>query len=365
MSSLYIYGAKALALGICHAVKRLYPEHPVRGFLVKSLRDNPSVLAGLPVYGLGSAEDKNVHVLIGTPEDLHGEIAADLERHGFYSYTCVDSVKEAELMGRYYAAIGKFPSVHRLSGGVPEAGLKVYMVRSRKDRPLQREYRRPEWVTPSLAGAALAGEPAGSNADVCEPGMVRDDTGDHISGKNGNYCELTALYWIWKNILCKAIPAKGPEDYYGLFHYRRILDIGDDDSGRLTANDIDVVLSYPTIHEPDISEHHSRYMNEADWQAMLRALAGLHPAYARAFPRILAQPYLYNYNMLVAKRSVLADYCGWLFPVLERTGELSVPRGEERSDRYIGYLGENLMTLYFLYHRNDLHIAHAGRNMLL
>ena len=39
-----------------------------------------------------------------------------------------------------------------------------------------------------------------------------DNTGDHISAKNPNYCELTALYWAWKNL---------EADYIGLAHYRR------------------------------------------------------------------------------------------------------------------------------------------------
>ena len=79
---------------------------------------------------------------------------------------------------------------------------------------------------------------------------------------------------------------------------------------------------------------------------------------------IFAQDYLYNYNIILAKRQVLADYCAWLFPILERTEELSSPKGWERSDRYMGYLGENLLTLYFLFHRNDLNIYHSGRLML-
>ena len=31
--------------------------------------------------------------------------------------------------------------------------------------------------------------------------------------------------------------------------------------------------------------------------------------------------------------AVLADYCGWLFPILEQVGELSLPRGKDRSNR--------------------------------
>lgn len=43
-----------------------------------------------------------------------------------------------------------------------------------------------------------------------EIGFAGDNTGDNISLKNPYYCELTGLYWMWKNV---------EADYLGLLHY--------------------------------------------------------------------------------------------------------------------------------------------------
>jgi len=161
------------------------------------------------------------------------------------------------------------------------------------------------------------------------------------------------------------------EDYYGLSHYRRILAISEDDVLRLGSNKVDVILHYPMPYEPNIEEHHKRYLKEKDWEAVQKAVQEISPEYAEEFCRILNQKYFYNYNMILARKDVLAQYCSWLFSILERVEELSIPKGAERSDRYIGYIAETLETLYFMYHaadkwaENRLNIMYSGCKFLI
>ena len=231
--------------------------------------------------------------------------------------------------------------------------LEVYVAKFHKDKPLSSVYSHPARLIPVQAGASLA---------PLKVADIQDNVGDNISVKNVNYCELTVLYCIWKNRLAGERDKSGK--YYGLFHYRRYLDLRNEDLCHLAARDIDAILPFPTIHEPNIKEHHARYIKESDWEAMLRSLEEIEPEYYAAYDKIFSQQYMYNYNIIIAKAAVLQEYCEWLFPILERVEELSIPKGSERADRYIGYIGENLLTLYFLYHKDRMNLVHTGRIML-
>ncbi|MDE7286148.1 MAG: DUF4422 domain-containing protein [Lachnospiraceae bacterium] len=342
-----VYGAQMVAVSVYYAIKTLYKECEVICFIVNDLTGNPLQIDGIPVVPLDEFQEGHIKILIATPENHHASIVEALETKGLKDYVCMDSHTEARLMERYYNETGNFQALRTYPEGQKKADLAVYMTRFHKDKPLRSDYRAQDWIYPIQAGASC------TEISIAD---VRDDQGDNISEKNVNYSELSALYWVGKH---------GTADYLGLFHYRRILDVQETDLYRFLENDVDVILPYPTVHYPNIREHHKRYLKEQDWCAMLEALEELAPSYAEAFPRIFEGQYFYNFNMLIAKREVFKAFCDWLFPILARTEALSEPKGWERADRYIGYLGENLTTLYFMVHQKDFKIVHTGRWMLV
>ncbi len=356
---LAIYGAQGYALAVYEAITTLYPKREISCFLVTGMDGNAPVLGGIPVrelsayaQGLSVEEKRETEVLIATPEQVQPVIEETLENYGFRHHRRLTFARHAELMKLFHARLGRFLPLSALPVGCRMPFIRMYMAKSHVDRPLRDSGSLPDYVFPIQAGAACCD---GRVADLT------DNTGEHISDRNGNYCELTALYWIWKNKMDTGGSADGEEgQYYGLCQYRRGFELGEDDLLRLSDNDVDVVLPYPLPYEPDIHAHHERYIKEADWQELLRALSELQPEYAADFPEILSQRYLYNYNVILAKKSVLRDYCAWLFPILMRTEELSGPKGSERSDRYLGYMGETLETLYFMKNAGRLNVVHGA-----
>lgn len=355
---LAIYGAQGYALGAYEAIRTLYPKREMACFLVTRMEGNAKTLCNIPVKtlaayagALSGEEKRQVEVLIATPDQVQPEIEEILENYGFRHHRRLTFERRAELQKLFHARLGRFLPLAALPVGCHMPFVRMYMAKSHVDRPLRGAVSLPTYVFPIQAGAACSG------ARVAD---LADNTGMHISDRNGNYCELTALYWIWKNKLSEGGTAEGEAgQYYGLCQYRRGFDLKEDDLLRLVDNDVDVVLPYPLPYEPNIHAHHERYLKEADWNAMLEALKELQPEYAEAFPGILEQQYLYNYNLVLAKKNVLRDYCAWLFPILMRTEELSVPKGSQRADRYIGYMGETLETLYFMKNADRLNVIHT------
>ncbi|MBR5316796.1 MAG: DUF4422 domain-containing protein [Lachnospiraceae bacterium] len=342
-----IFGAKMVAVRFYYALKSLYPNVQIMCFLVSMKEGNPSSIDGIPVIELQEFDSKDIPVFVATPEVIHAEIVRSLEEKNIKKVICLDSKKEAALLEVFFRDCTPFTTLRSCQKGEDRISLSAYMSKFYRDKVLAKSYIFPEWIHPIQVGSDL------TDVRITE---LCDNEGDNISRKNPNYSELTASYWIGKH---------GTDEYLGLYHYRRILDVMEEDLQRICWNDIDVVLPYPSIHQPDIHAHHKRWLADSDWDALLQAIHEISPDYAKALPELFSGRYFYNYNILIAKRTIFQEYCNWMFPILARVEELSVPRGDERADRYIGYIGESLTTLYFLYNRDKYKIAVAGCHMLI
>ncbi len=359
--NLIIFGAQGYALGTYKAIKELDSRRLMPYFLVSDIDYNERILDGIPVRDIKSvsaelsiADKQNTNILIATPVNVQPEIEEILELYGFHHYSRLTSSRWRELMRGYHSKT-QFQPLSSLPVGCDRPFIRMYSAKSHVDRALRHPPILPDYVFPIQVGRA--------NADRRIADIV-DNTGDNISNRNGNYSELTGLYWLWKNKLCESQADSSPGKdnleqesiYYGFCQYRRMLTFADDDLLRLTLNDVDAVLPYPLPYDPNIHAHHERYINDSDWEGLLTALEELEPEYSSCFDTVLSQQWLYNYNVIFAKKSVLRDYCSWLFPILQRTEEIT--NASSRSDRYIGYMAETLETLYFMKNKS-LHIAHT------
>lgn len=354
----FIFGAGIVATTVYTALKELYNCVP-KAFVVTDTNYNPTEIDGIQVLGLSEidASDRTCLYVIATVVVHHVSIVASLQQAGIdeHQMIFVNNDVEGQLLEQFYRNSKELITFVELQENIKgntssEHPLDITMLQAKShvDKPLKSTYTIPEYIQPIQVGAALTDNVI---ADI------RDNSGSNISAKNRNYCELTATYHAWKH--CKA-------KYKGLCHYRRIFDISQEQLNVvLTENpDVDVILPYPTVFYPDIKKQHAYCINDTDWNAMLQALQEVAPDYYAAFEDVFSERYFYNYNMLIAKEEVFDDYSHFMFSVLERVEELTTPKGWERADRFAGYIGENLTTLYFRKNRDKLKIVHAGKKML-
>ena len=353
---LYVFGARSVAIGAIRAIRECYSDCRIKGCVVSSLEGNPKELEGLKVeelkeFGrrLSDEEKQSVRFLIATPIYVHGEICETLKIFGFKDYICFDSDMEEELMHRFFNSKKLFSSVKDMEfdDGEP-VNAHVLSVRHNSDRRLRIHYENDPWVSDIQVGAA--------NTDIrlCD---TTDMTGDNISEKNPVYGELTGLYWMWKNM----ITADNQDEYFGLYQYRRVLNLDADDLKRIEHSVIDAVLPYPMLHLPDIKEHHRRYTSDSEWKLLLKAVEERSPDYMSDYEKIFNGEYLYNYNLFVAKGRVVDELCSWMFPVFARFEELCRSEGVITANKHISYLSESMMTWFFMKNADSLKIAHTGR----
>lgn len=173
---------------------------------------------------------------------------------------------------------------------------------------------------------------------------VTDDTGINISHKNKNFCELTALYWMWKNT---------NHNYIGLCHYRRRFDLGKNQIISILKNQ-NIILPKVKKFRMSIEEQYIKEHGKEDWEKMLEILKEYSPGYYEFSKKIFSSNTLYMYNMFIMDGERYNHYCEWLFPLVFMIEEkLKDIHRDKYQSRYMGFLSERLLTLYVQYNKLD------------
>ncbi len=181
-------------------------------------------------------------------------------------------------------------------------------------------------------------------------GYTGDNTGESISIKNKNYCELTGLYWLWKNQVA---------DYKGLVHYRRYFT---DKGVRGTKEEkiisqkkleklletTDIILPNPRNYfiETNYSQYvHAHHAEDLDYTREI--LAEKYPEYVNAYDESMKRTIGHRFNMFVMKSEYFDEYCEWLFDVLfELEKRLDISTYSDYDARVFGFVSERLLDIW-------------------
>lgn len=177
-----------------------------------------------------------------------------------------------------------------------------------------------------------------------------DNTGDNISSKNRNYCELTALYWAWKNL---------DYEYLGLAHYRRHFKGGSGDKWQsiLTKSDAEKLLDRYNVILPKkrdyfIESTYDQYVhahNRQDLDKTLEIIKEFYPEYIPAWDRVMKSTRGHRFNMFIMKKEILDSYLQWLFDILFKLEEVLDISGYSANDRRVfGFVSERLLDVWLI-----------------
>jgi hypothetical protein len=210
------------------------------------------------------------------------------------------------------------------------------------------------------------------NAAEIIPGMLGDDSGDNISELNPMFCETTALYWAWRNYA-----ELGDPDYFGLLHYRRLLDFSppemyavehvdsvedvraesiDPENIRRLVERYDLCVKAPlsiayfaenneekifTVLGQYLAAHRDRYIINA-----YELVSGRYPEYAGDIKLYSTGTGHYLCNIAVMRKEIFFDYAAWLFSILLPLHKMIDYKRHGQDIRAISYLSERLTGLY-------------------
>ena len=371
--NIYIFGAHSRAQTLATYLCFLDKDIHIEAYFYDNDEENPEIIGKIPVFRLN--EHTDIHALnlsldypiyLGTRGVFHERITKILKKIGFKIIKPVtvkmDLMLRNQYLEKYYTSIGReFMKLDKFKGLQPstssDLGLtnkisaSVYVVKSPFDKPLQQEYPLASYEKEIYAGAVFAE----NFPDLLPENALRDDVGDNISAKNKQFCELTALYWLWKH---------AKEDIIGLAHYRRHFLLPKDWKTRMMDNAIDVLLPVPLYVAPSLEDNFKSRHDPLDWEFMMKYLKN---SYSEDFLEACAffKGNLYSpCNMFIMKREVLDDLCTWLFPILFKIAEHGGIKDNTYLNRYPGFISERLISLFFELNRKRFKVVYADKNFL-
>lgn len=200
----------------------------------------------------------------------------------------------------------------------------------------------PSYYTPILVGSY--------DKDIQE--YIRDDYGENeISEKNKNYCELTGLYWIWKNI---------NTDYIGLCHYRRYFKgkkskyIQKDEVERILSK-YDIIVPKRWQYLKTVYDDYKKKHYEKDILMCKKVIEKKYPEYIESFDKVLNRDYIFLYNMFIGKKEIMDKYFQWLFDILSEVEEqIDISEYDDYQKRIYGFLAERLFNVWLEYNQYKL-----------
>lgn len=226
-----------------------------------------------------------------------------------------------------------------------------------------------EIYTPIHVGKAL------SNKDL---GFQGDDTGENISAKNPNYCELTGLYWAWKNNIFKN------SEYIGFCHYRRyfitdakqpnifekiVNKVNRKINGELIQKfsldnemknfhnwldkqEFDILLPYPIRYNKTVKKQYAENHYGEHLDIIRKIIIEKTPKVIDSFDYIMDQNELSFANMFIMRKKYFDEYMEWVFNILfEFEKRIEIPKDPYQA-RIFGFLSERLLNVYVNYIRS-------------
>lgn len=192
-------------------------------------------------------------------------------------------------------------------------------------------------------------------------GYQGDNEGENISIKNPYFCELTGLYWAWKNL---------PNDYLGLIHYRRFfttkgrferknhplknLYLTHKEASDLLADYDVIVPSKRNYYIETLYSHYANTLHAEHLDVTREIIAEKCDEYLESFDKVMKQRSGYMFNMFIMSKELTDSYCSWLFPVLfELEKRLPADKYSSFHARFYGRVSELLFNVWLAqYNKN-------------